>query len=134
MKREVKGTLAGSVDANGILHFSAKEGAEYFYTAVAVDNSSHTCTQQTTLPHSQVLLLVYLILSTLEHSFYLTTNASSNTHSTPLRIHQKHHRQFLSSAGFGYVKTNLCMLFMTTKRHTEPVAIKMICSRMNDIL
>ena len=64
VKREVKGTQAGSVDANGLLHFSAKIGSEYFYTAATVDNSSHTSTQGTTLSHPQVLFLPHLVLST----------------------------------------------------------------------
>ena len=63
VEREVKGTLAGSVDANGILHFSAKIGAEYFYTAAAVDDSSHANAQKTTSPHSQVLLLPHIVNS-----------------------------------------------------------------------
>ena len=83
VKREVNGTLAGSVDANGILHFSAKMGAEYFYTTAAVDNLSHTSTQGTTLPHSQVILLPHPV--NLEHTFYLTSNASSNILSIPLQ-------------------------------------------------
>ena len=35
MKREVRGTLAGTIDANGMLHFGAKIGSEYFYTAAS---------------------------------------------------------------------------------------------------